>query len=955
MNTGSDRAASTVEREYFFGPFHFIPGQQLLLHDDAPLRLGGRALAILAELVQHPGELVSKQELMARVWQRTVVEEGNLKVNVAALRRTLSDDGRESRYIATVSGKGYRFIAPVTARNRNAAPMALPAGWEQRAKLPLPSSRMIGRTEAAASLLRAMEQSRVVSIVGPGGIGKTTLMLQVAESWIAQSGAEVCFADLAPLSDPQFLTGAIATALGLSVHSGDGLQSLIANLQERRLLLVLDSCEHLIDAVASLVCRIGSGTQGVQVLCTSREPLRVTGEHVHRLGALEFPAAGKTPTAAQALEYPAIRLFAARAAQALDGYHLGEADVPAVAEICRRLEGVALAIELAATRMDAFGARELAARLDDRFVLLKQGRRSSLERHRTLDAALDWSYDLLPENERALLCTLSAFSGGFTLDAATGLCADLPGNAIGVVDGVANLAHKSLLSADISGPRVFYRLLDTTRAYAQEKLEQQGQLAALNKRHAGFHRTRLEQARKELAQRTDADWLDAYGRSLDDVRKALAWAFSAEGDAALGVSLTVAAIPLWMLLSLPEECCQSVKRALEIGAANAAPDQRAAMKLHAALGMAILYANGPVPAMDAAWRRTLELAEVQEDSKYQQLALWGMAVYRSYAGEVTAVAGLAERFRRLALDCGDHAALVGMDRLAGTALHYAGSQDAARRQLEQVLAQYGPPPPASLMARFQLNQRSAILGTLSHVLWLQGYPDQAWRTAQAALQEARDSGHTESLMNAITNTAFPLALQMGDHQGAAALLEELSCYLVKNALTLWDTLRSCLEGAMQVVHGQPAGLAQMHAAVRKLQVAGYRLQLTQHLGVLASFLGRQGQQDAGLAVVAEALAACEAGQARWNHAELLRIKGELVEGLNAALAEQCYRQALAVAAQQGARAWELRAANSLARLKARQCLASDALPLLRAVHRRYTEGFDSADLRTARALLDSGP
>ncbi|WP_395406084.1 ATP-binding protein [Pseudoduganella sp. UC29_106] len=933
-----DNPTPSVEKEYFFGPFHFIPGQQLLLCEETPLRVGGRALAILEVLVGQPGEIVSKRDLFARVWPRTVVEESNLKVHIAALRRALSDGGRESQYIATVSGRGYRFVAPVIQQNKPASTLPLPACWEQSNKLPLPSTRMVGREENVAALLRMMEQSRLVSIVGPGGIGKSTLVLQLAESYIAQAGIDVCFVDLAPLSGPQFLTGAVATALGLSIHSGDGMPVLLASLHERQLLLVLDSCEHVIDAAAILVSSITASAPGIQVLTTSREPLRVPGEHVYRLPALEFPSREEMLTAAQALEYPAIALFALRASQSLEEYLLTDADVPAVAEICRRLEGIALAIELAATRMDAFGVHELAARLDDRFLLLKRGQRSSVERHRSLDAALDWSYELLPENERILLCALSLFSDSFTLDAATKFCADLMDDANTVIDGVANLVHKSLLSVDIGGPRVCYRLLDTTRAHARNKLELRGEMAAMQKRHVEFLRASLEHTGAE-----------SDGRCLDDVRKALSWAFSPEGDASVGAALTIAAVPLWMQLLLPEECCRSVELALS----GAPLSERDEMKLRAAMATATLYASGPVPAIYEAWTRVLELADTHGDPKYQQLALWGMAVYRSYCGEAGTVSALAKRFSAIAASNGDHAALVGMERLVGTALHYAGDQHAARKHLEAMLQQYSVPLGSSLMGRFQLNQRSAALATLAEVLWLQGFPDQATQAMQAALQEARDdAGHPESLMNAISGAAFPLAQQLGDYAAAEALLEELSGYLARHAQTLWETLRNCLDATLRALRGEPAGLALLHASVKQLQAGGYRMQLTSHLGLLASILGDQGQRDAGLALIEEALALCEAGAARWNHAELLRIKGHLLEEQAPPLAEQLYRQALDLARQQGAPSWELRAANNLAHLKARQCDRADSIELLRAVFKRFSEGFETADLRTARGLLD---
>jgi predicted ATPase/DNA-binding winged helix-turn-helix (wHTH) protein len=953
--TTSDQPSSSAEREYSFAPFRFIPGQQLLLHGDTPVRLGNRALDILAELVERPGELVSKRELMARAWPTSVVEESNLKVHVAALRRALCDDGREHRYVATVSGRGYRFVAPVTSQARAAATPAeqpfAPAAGEPARRLPAPAAVLAGRGETIAALLRIMEQRRCVNIVGPGGIGKSTVALPVAQSCAAQAGLELCFADLSTIPDAQFLAGAVAAAIGITIQTGDA-QSLLAALHGRALLLVLDSCEHLIDAAAALAEQLIQGAPELRILATSREPLRIAGEYVYRLMPLAYPAAGGSLNAASALTFSAIQLFALRAADCLDGYQLSDADAQPVAEICRRLEGIPLAIELAATRMDALGAAGLAARLGDRFQLLKRGRRGVLERHRTLEAALDWSYELLSERQQALLRALSVFAGGFTLDDATGLCQDAQFDAATIVDGVANLVDKSLLSADTSQPCVHYRLLDTTKAYAQEKLDQCGETGYKRRRHLEYHRTLLERASVEWDTIPGTDWLARYGRCLDDVRAALAWAFAPGGDAALGTCLTVSAIPMWMQLSLLEEGRRCAERALA-GAGGAPPEACAEMKLRAAWAAATLYANGPIPATEAAWTRVLALADGLQDKEYQLMALWGMAVCRSYAGEPQAVQALQERFRAVAPDAG--AAPVSMERLLGTALHYAGDQAGARRHLECMLEHYAPPVRGSRLARFQLNQRAAALGTLACVLWLQGYPEQAVDTAQAALQEARASVHAQSMMYAISNAAFPLMLLTGDYPAAEAHLAELSCYMKTHALTQWETLWRCMQASLQVVRGDADALPVLQQTVMELQEAGYRMHLVSHLGTLAEALGTQGQRAAGLALINSALAACEAGEDRWYHPEVLRIKGALQEPADAGAAEQLYRQALAIAAEQEALSWRLRAATSLARLKMRQGAQQEGRQLLEDVLRQFSEGHGSADLRAARALLDHSP
>jgi predicted ATPase len=469
-----------------FGTYRFFPARRLLLEGEMPVRLGSRALEILAALVERPGELVNKDELIRRVWPNTVVDESNLKVNIAALRRALGEGQPGRRYIATDSGRGYRFVAPVEHAEPG-TPSNLPAS----------STRTIGRADTIHALLRQLQRQRLVTIVGPGGIGKTTVALAAAETRIAAYQHGVWLVDLAPLTDPQLLPSAAASALGLTVHSENVLAGLTAYLRDKRMLIILDSCEHIIDAAASLAEQIIGCAIGVHILATSREPLRAKAEGVHRLSPLASPPSASGLMAEQALKFPAVQLFVERAAESLENFELNDADAPAVADICRKLEGIPLAIELAATRVNVFGVRELSVLLNDRFRLLRQGRRTALSRHRTLAAALDWSYEFLPEDERVILRRLSVFAGSFTLESASAVIADTTIAIPEVVEGMANLVAKSIVSADVSGAVARYRLLDTTRAYLLEKLTESGEHGTLARRHAEYFRDVFERAEAE--------------------------------------------------------------------------------------------------------------------------------------------------------------------------------------------------------------------------------------------------------------------------------------------------------------------------------------------------------------------------------------------------------------------------------------------------------------------------
>ena len=402
--------------EFSFGSFRLVRDQRLLLKGEKPVRLGGRAHEILAALLERPGVVVTKEELFARVWPKQFVEEGNLKFHVAALRKALGDGQDGARFIANIPGRGYCFVAPVQSSGRNLSAAETSVPNPQLRQLPAPLSRIVGRSDTIVTLATRLPQHRFTTIVGPGGIGKTTVAVAVADALVGTFNDGVRFVDLGPIADPLHVVGAVAASLGVAIQSENPIEGLISFLRDRHILLVLDNCEHVIETVAVLAEGIVKGASRTSLLATSREPLGADGEHVHRLGPLATPPASQELTAAQALAFPAVQLFVERAVASQDTFELTDADAPIVADLCRRLDGIALAIEIAAGRVDTFGVAQLASGLDDRLRLLMRGRRTSLDRHQTLRATLDWSYQLLPEAERAALRGIGDIRRGFHLE-----------------------------------------------------------------------------------------------------------------------------------------------------------------------------------------------------------------------------------------------------------------------------------------------------------------------------------------------------------------------------------------------------------------------------------------------------------------------------------------------------------------------------------------------------------
>lgn len=762
---GTSRGAACLE----FGRFRLLTRQRELRVGDAPVPLGSRAFDVLLILVEAAGELVTKEDLLARVWPGAVVEESNIQVQVSALRKAL---GKERNLILTVPLRGYRFTGEVRALDADGRPIA-PASPEPAVppaaptNLPAPVSDFIGRETELREVRELLRHNRLLTLVGTGGIGKTRLGLEAARAVLEEFPDGVWLAELAPLTDPDLVASAINTALGLQSGAGRWTsERLAAALRGRQLLLVLDNCEHLIGAAAREAETLLRAVPGLRILATSQEPLGLDGECTYRLSPLEFPAE-ETAELAAALRHDAIRLFVARARAADPHFQLSERNVATVATICRRLDGIPLAIELAAARAAALGIEGLSRRLDLRFHVLTGGRRTALPRHQTLRATLDWSHRLLSEPDRIVLRRLAVFAGSFSLEAAASVVADPALADWEVVGRIAELVDKSLVIAEGAGPVRRFRLLETTHAYAMEKLADSGEFGSLARLHASYFRHDLRNALRVWEETPSVQWLEAQSPEIGNVRVALDWAFGTDGDPALGIELAAASYVLWYLLSLMQEGRARLERATR--ALSAATPKRVEAQLW--YGYGFLSTGQPrgraVPALRRAvaldrdcgepldlgralsfyglnLARAGQLAEglaaLEEARRHLSgaahpkslaLCLTNLAIARTVAGEFEVARALLDE----ALDVGEHSRA---DFWVWRALLYKAEVEFAEGHLEAAIAQA-----REVIALARAARRTGLLGhalcNLAGYLIAHGELEEAGAALREGLPLAQES------------------------------------------------------------------------------------------------------------------------------------------------------------------------------------------------------------------------
>jgi len=507
-------AVRSIER-YRFGPFELQPDNRRLLKDGATISLRPRAFDLLAALVDRAGRLVTKDELLDQVWPKMVVEEAALHVQVSALRKVLGADA-----ITTVSGRGYQFTLPVTKGDGQTDRASKP-----KHNLPYQLTSFVGREQEIAQLEELVATHRLVTLTGAGGAGKTRLAIQVASQLLDAFRDGVWLVELAALSDPRLVPQAVAQTLEVKEQpTRFVIETLSDYLASKKLLLVLDNVEHLLEGCVQFVDLILRRSPHVAMLVTSRERLGMAGELTYRVPSLTVPSPDDNVAPDALLAYEGVRLFVDRARLLRPDLGVTSENASSLASICHRLDGIPLAIELAAPRLRSMSVGELSQRLDQRFALLTDGSRTALPRHRTLRSTIDWSYDLLTDVEQAMLLRVSVFAGGWTLAAAEHVCTGDGNEKSDTIGLLTSLADKNLISTEEHEGATRYRMLETIRQYALDRLRETGEEARWRNRHFAWVLALAEESFEPLTGPDQGPWLDRLARELDNFRAALGWA-----------------------------------------------------------------------------------------------------------------------------------------------------------------------------------------------------------------------------------------------------------------------------------------------------------------------------------------------------------------------------------------------------------------------------------------------
>ena len=852
--------AATASICYRFAHYDLQPSERRLRASGKVVHLGPHAFDLLVTLAERSGHLVSKDELLGRVWGKVVVEENTLQTHISTLRKVLGPNS-----IATVSGRGYRFTLEVTPFDA-AAPASARAS---KHNLPHDLTSFIGREREIAELTQLLGRARLLMLTGAGGCGKTRLAIELAKRQTHAYSEGAWLVELAALTDGALLPQTVATALSIQEKVGARITDTIAeNLASCALLLVLDNAEHLIEACAQLAESLLRRCERLVILVTSREQLSVTGELVYRVPSLSVPDEESDTTPESIVAHESARLFIERARLQLPNFEITPRNSAAIASICRRLDGVALALELAAPRVRTLSVEELSRGLDRRFELLTEGSRTALPRHRTLRALINWSYDLLNDAEKAMLRSVSVFAGGWTLDAAEQVFGLAQPNRSSVLDLLTSLADKNLITVETHEGATRYGMLETVRDYGRDWLRETSEKAQLQDRHLAYFLTLAEEARRQRSATNAPARLDRLETERDNFRAALSWSIASHADDA-GVRLAGALSWFWFLRGYATEG----RRWLSATLADQDTSYNPAARILALRAVSMLAQRQGDPVVAKRMAEEALAISIEAGDRHGIAESWqSLAVVAHSQTDYRAARECYERAIVLLRELDDRAEIGVMLCGLGQMATAEGDYDEAGVRLAESVAI------ARAIGDWLLPNALTALGTVAHY---QGNSELARSLLDEALTSRRMMAYREGTADSLVALAV-VAHDCGDHSGAQTQLREAleiqrelgEPQAVANALDIFGEVAFALAGPVPAARlwGQAQRLREESASSTTNWVGGSDVTPTRRER-------RERDVAAGRATLGE-----EAFEVAWNEGRLMTLEQAVDFGLNVGLA-----------------------------------------------------------------------
>jgi non-specific serine/threonine protein kinase len=738
---------------YGLGPFRLDPEAGVLTHDGVATALGARGVAVLAALVTRANECVQKSALLDTAWPGLVVEEANLAVQISAIRRALALAPGGEGWVETLARRGYRFVGPVEEMAaRSVAPLLTDP---KRTNLPEPLTSFVGRERELAEIKQRLPTTRLVTLTGIGGLGKTRLAQQVAAEVLDAYRDGVWFVDLAPLGDPALVPSTLARVLQVKEAAGQALlTALCDHLRTRETLLIFDNCEQVLDGCARLTEALLRDAARVTVMATSREALHLAGESAFPLSPLPLP--DSRADAKSIARSAAVQLFIERARQHRPRFDLERQPARVVADICVRLDGIPLALELAAARVAVLPVEQILRLLTERFRLLTGGDRD-LPRHQTLRAMLDWSYDLLDDTERKLFARLSVFAGGWTLEAATQVCGGEPITQDDLVYVLIGLIEQSLVVAEEDGDR--YRMLETVRQYARDRLLETGDEEQWRDRHLAYFLALAEEAQPKLNGAEQGSWLERLERELDNLRSALTWA--TDVDAVSGMRLASACMRFWLVRGYVREGLGWLTAMLSAAPASPTTVHRANA---VAVAATMARATSDFPKATTLYEEALSLSRELGDRHGVAAALGNLGMVSYDQGDYSAATARHEESLAIWRELGDQRGIARTLIALGNIVYSQGDQLKAESLYEQ-----------SLAIERELGDQRAIAIVLNNLGMVAEYHRRDYPAARRLHEEAlairRELGDRWGIANSLLNLGTT-AFEQQDYVSARMQLTE---------------------------------------------------------------------------------------------------------------------------------------------------------------------------------------